>query len=150
MAQLQEKSRDKGRRGLQSRDRQDNAVCSGDIGLGRHRNSWPCSRTPRARLGAPHQEKTCLEQGAKAGLLLGSSYLVGLLHVVAVMNVVVNAVMTNMMMMDAVMTMMLCHRGRIGARRADDRRRESECNCKPEGREEGLLHGSFPSFAGGS
>jgi len=92
-------------------------------------------------------EKTSLEQGAKAGLLLGSLYLVGLLHGVVA---VVNAVMPNMMMMDAVMPMVLCHRGRIGARRADDRRRESECNCKPEGREEGLLHGSFPSFTGGS
>ena len=97
-----------------------------------------------------NQEKTSLEQEAKAGLLVGGLYSVGLLHVVAVMNVVVNAVMTNMMMMDAVMTMMLCHRGRVRARGADDRRRESECNCKPEGREEGLLHGSFPSFAGGS
>jgi len=95
-------------------------------------------------------EKTSLEQETEAGLLVGSLYLVGLLHMVAVMNVVVNAVMTNMMMMDTMMTVMLCHRGRIGARRTDDRRRESERNCKPEGREEGLLHGSFPSFAGGS
>ncbi|TSE02439.1 hypothetical protein C1D09_029830, partial [Mesorhizobium intechi] len=71
------------------------------------------------------QEKTGLEQETKAGLLVGGLYLVGLLHVVAVMSVVVNAVMTNMMMdammTNMMMTMMLCHRGRIGACRTDDR-----------------------------
>lgn len=121
-------------------------VCPDDSGLGVIGIADPV----RER-GLADQEKTCLEQEAKAGLLVGSWVLVGLLHVmvVAVMNVV-NAVMANMMMMDAVMTMMLCHRGRISARRTDDRHRESECNCKPEGREDGLFHGSFPSFAGGS
>ena len=138
------------KRELQSRDRQNDAVCPGDIGLAIIGMPGPVRESPVSGLALHDQEKTSLEQETKAGLLVGSLYLVGLLHMVAVMNVVVNAVMTNMVMMDAVMTMMLCHRGRIGARRTDDRRRESECNCKPEGREEGLLHGSFPSFAGGS
>jgi hypothetical protein len=90
------------------------------------------------------QEKTGLEQEAKAGLLVGSlvcsvGLLHDLLHVVVMMNVVMAVVVAMMMM-----TMMLCHRGRICARRADNRHRESKCNRKPEGREEGLLHGSFP------
>ncbi|WP_210214753.1 hypothetical protein, partial [Mesorhizobium sp. M7A.F.Ca.ET.027.02.1.1] len=59
--------------------------------------------------------------------------------VVAVMMVVADMVAVMM-----VVTMMLGHRGRIRARRADDGHRESQCNCKPEGREEGLLHGWFP------
>jgi len=97
-------------------------------------------------------EKTSLEQEAKAGLLVGSLVcLVGLLchllHVVMMMMVVV-VVMAMVVAMMMVMTMMLCHRGRIRARRTNNRRRESKCNCKPEGREEGLLHGSFPFFAG--
>lgn len=89
-------------------------------------------------------EKTGLGQEAKAGLLGSSLRCLGLVSdhmvVVAVMMVVV-ADMVAMMM---VVAMMLGHRGRIRARRADDGHRESHCNCKPEGREEGLLHGSFP------
>jgi hypothetical protein len=86
-------------------------------------------------------EKASLEQEAKAGLLVGSLVcLVGLvahlLHVVVMMVVMADVVV--------MVTMMLCHRGRIRARRADHRHSESQCNCKPEGREEGLLHGSFP------
>lgn len=60
--------------------------------------------------------------------------------VVAVMVVVADMVA----MMVVVVTMMLGHRGGIRTRRTDDGHRESQCNCKPEGREEGLLHGSFP------
>ncbi|WP_202322956.1 hypothetical protein [Mesorhizobium sp. 113-3-9] len=92
-------------------------------------------------------KKTSLEQEAKAGLLVGSvvSGLLHRLHVVVVMMVVVMAVMMTMVVM---MTMMLRHRGRIRARHADSRHRESNCNRKPESREEGLLHGSFPFFAG--
>jgi hypothetical protein len=85
-----------------------------------------------------YQEKTSLEQEAKAGLLVGSLLCLHLLHVVVMM------VVADVMAMMMVVTMMLGHRGRIRARRADHRHRESQCNCKPEGREEGLLHGSFP------
>lgn len=57
------------------------------------------------------------------------------------MVVVVMMVVAMMMVVTMMMTMMmLCHRGRIRAGRADHRRRESECNCKPEGRDEGLIH----------
>jgi hypothetical protein len=87
-------------------------------------------------------EKTSLEQAAKAGLLVGVCYALDLLHVVMVMMVVMADVVVMTMMM--VVTMMLGHRSRIRARCADHRHRESQCNCKPEGREEGLLHGSFP------
>ncbi|MGX7872458.1 hypothetical protein ACVDG5_006000 [Mesorhizobium sp. ORM6] len=82
-------------------------------------------------LALRHQEKTSLEQEAKAGLLVGSLVcLVGLLcHLLPVMTVVVMMAMVLAMMM--VMAMMLCHRSRIRTRRTDDRRRESECNCKP-------------------
>lgn len=81
-------------------------------------------------------EKASLEQEAKAGLLVGSLVcLVGLLHrllhvVVVMMVVMANVVVMTMMM---VVTMMLGHRGRIRARCADHRHRESQCNCKPEG-----------------
>jgi len=109
-------------------------------------------------LALHNHAKTNLEQEAKAGLLVGSPVcLVGLLchllHVVVMMMVVMMAVMVVMMAvmitMMVMMTMMLCHRGRIRARRTDHGRRESQRNCKPEGREEGLLHGivSF-CFAG--
>lgn len=57
-----------------------------------------------------------------------------------VMMMVVADVVAMMM----VVTMMLRHRGRVRARRADHWHRESQCDGKPEGREEGLLHGSFP------
>ena len=68
------------------------------------------------------QEKTSLEQEAKAGLLVGSLVRLGLLHhllhVVVMMMVVVVPVVVAMMMV-VMMMMMLCHRGRIRARRAD-------------------------------
>jgi Flp pilus assembly protein TadB len=90
-------------------------------------------------------EETSLEQEAKAGLLVGSLRYLGLvshlLHVVVMIMVVMADVVVVMTM---VVTMMLGHRGCIRARCADHRHRESQCNCKPEGREEGLLHGSFP------
>ncbi|WP_027028531.1 hypothetical protein [Mesorhizobium loti] len=98
------------------------------------------------------QEKTSLEQEAKAGLLVGGLVL-GLLHhllhvvVVVVMMMVVVPVVVAMMMV-VTMMMMLCHRGRFRAGCTDHRNRESNCNCNPEGRDEGLLHGSFPFFAG--
>ncbi|WP_197031576.1 hypothetical protein [Mesorhizobium ciceri] len=106
-------------------------------GVGR----WICvnyrPRSPR------RAEKTGLGQEAKAGLLGGSLRCLGLVsdHMVVVAVMMVVADMVAMMM---VVAMMLGHRGRIRARRADDGHRESHCNCKPEGREEGLLHGSFP------
>lgn len=97
-------------------------------------------------LAAHDQEKTSLEQEAKAGLLVGSA-VSGLLHRLHVV-VVMMAVMAVMMTIVVMMTMMLRHRGRIRAGHADSRHRESNCNRKPESREEGLLHGSFPFFAG--
>ena len=63
-----------------------------------------------------------------------------------VMMVVVMMAMVVAMMMT--MVMMLCHGGCIRARHADGRHAESNCDCKTEGRDEGLLHGSFPFFAG--
>ena len=65
-----------------------------------------------------------------------------------VVVMVVMAVMDRMVGMMMVV-MMLCHRGRSGirTRRADHRHRESKCNRKPEGREEGRLHGSFSFFS---
>jgi hypothetical protein len=97
----------------------------------------------QSAIEARGSEETSLEQEAKAGLLVGSLVcLVGLvahlLHVVVVMVVMADVVVMTMV------TMMLGHRGCIRARCADHRHRESQCNCKPEGREEGLLHGSFP------
>jgi hypothetical protein len=84
-----------------------------------------------------------LGQEAKAGLLGGGLRSLGLVsdHMVVVAVMMVMADMVAMMM---VVTMMLCHRGGIRTRRTDDGHRESQCNCNPEGREEGLLHGSFP------
>ncbi|WP_164753443.1 MULTISPECIES: hypothetical protein [unclassified Mesorhizobium] len=84
-----------------------------------------------------------MDREAKAGLLGGSLRCLGLVsdHMVVVAVMMVMADMVAMMM---VVTMMLCHRRRIRTRRTDDGHRESQCNCKPEGREEGLLHGSFP------
>lgn len=101
-------------------------------------------------LAMHYQEKTSFEQEAKAGLLVGglvSGLLHHLLHVVMVMMVVV-VMMAMVVAMMMVMTMMLCHRGCIRARHADSRHGESDCDCKAEGREEGLLHGSFPFSAG--
>ena len=113
-------------------------------------------------LALHNHAKTKLEQEAKVGLRVGGLVcLVGLLchllHVVVIMMVVMMVVMMAVMVvmmavmitMMVMMTMMLCHRGRIRARRTDHGRRESQRNCKPEGREEGLLHGivSF-CFAG--
>ncbi|WP_188393863.1 hypothetical protein [Mesorhizobium sp. SARCC-RB16n] len=92
------------------------------------------------------QEKTSLEQEAKAGLLAGSLTCLGLvahlLHVVVVMMVMVMVVVAMMVtiMMVVTMVMMLCHWGRVRARRADHWHHESDCSCKPEGRKEGLLH----------
>jgi len=115
---------------------------------------WAGSHSPNstgpvpAGLGIAHQEKTSLEQEAKAGLLVGGLLRLGLLHHlhVVVMMMVVVPVMVAMMMV-VTMMMMLCRR-RFRGGCADHRHRESNCSCKPEGREEGLLHGSFPSFAG--
>ncbi|QKC77819.1 hypothetical protein EB233_21920 [Mesorhizobium erdmanii] len=78
-----------------------------------------------------HQEKASLEQEAKAGLLVGSlvSGLLHHLHVVVMMMAVV-------MVVAMMVAVMLCHHGRIRARRTDHRRRESECNCKPKSRED--------------
>jgi hypothetical protein len=56
-----------------------------------------------------------------------------------VMHVVMVVVVAMMMAM-----MLLVHRSRIGAGRAENRHRDSKSNCKPEGGEEGLLHGLFP------
>ncbi|ESY96988.1 hypothetical protein X738_19710 [Mesorhizobium sp. LNHC209A00] len=65
------------------------------------------------------------------------------------MMMMVVAMMVTVMMV-VTMVMMLCHRGRVRACRADHRHRESDCSCKPEGREEGFLHWivSFFSRAG--
>jgi hypothetical protein len=70
-----------------------------------------------------------------------------LLHVVMVMMVVV-VMMAMVVAMMMVMTMVLCHRCRFRTRHADSRHGEGNCDCEAEGREEGLLHGSFPFFAG--
>ncbi len=107
-------------------------------------------------LALHNHAKTKLEQEAKVGLRVGGlvclvRLLCHLLHVVVIMMVVMMVVMMAVMitMMVVGMMMMLRHRRRIRARRTDHGRRESQCNCKPEGREEGLLHGivSF-CFAG--
>lgn len=66
------------------------------------------------------QEKASLEQRAKARPLVGKSAGLHLLHVVMVMMMVVADVVAMMM----VVTMMLRHRGRVRARRADHRHRE--------------------------
>jgi uncharacterized membrane protein len=97
-----------------------------------------------------NQEKTSLEQGSQGRSSHWQSRYLGLvahlLHVVVVMMVVMVAMVVAMMM---VMTMMMpCHRGRIRARCTDHRHRESKRDCKPEGREEGLLHGIVSFFRG--
>lgn len=86
----------------------------------------PCSRSS-------NHKKTSLDQKPKSVFLL-ASWLLDLL-VVVVMNVMV-AMMVAMML--------LVHRSRTGAAHAENRHRDSKSNCKPEGGEEGLLHGSFP------
>jgi len=97
-----------------------------------------------------NQEKTSLEQASQGRSSHWQSRYLGLvahlLHVVVMMVVVTVIAMVVAMMM--VVTMMLCHRGRISACCTDCRHRERKRDCKPEGGEEGLLHGSFPSFRG--